>query len=91
MIKSKPPFVKRKRGQPLFNIRKIFFDQKVTEFINLPSMHHDPVVPSNITNFNVATVVYNLEKPCNPEYFILMDLCPALMLIDFFETILSFM
>lgn len=67
----------------------------MTEFINLPSMHHDPVVrsniPSNITNFNVATVVYNLEKPCNPEYFILMDLCPALMLIDLFETILSFM
>ena len=66
------------------------------EFINLPSMHHDPVVrsdiPSNITNFNfnVATVVCNLEKPFSPEYFILMDLGPALMLIDFFETILSF-
>ena len=43
------------------------------EFITLPSMHHDPVVrssiPRYINNFDVATVVYNREKPIHPRIF----------------------
>ena len=62
----KPPPAKPKH-KSLFATWKIFFKNKVIEFYNLPSILYDPIVsstiPSDINNFDVPTVVYNLEKP----------------------------
>ena len=46
------------------------FDNKAIEFINLPSLPHDPAVRSSIpdvTNtFDVSAVAYNLVKSFTP-------------------------
>ena len=68
----KPPPVNHKRKPPS-NICKIFFDNKATEFINLPNILHEPVarssIPSNIKNCDVPTVAYNLENPIYSRIF----------------------
>ena len=52
IYKTAPVKYKRK---PPSNINKILFDNKAIEFINLPSLVHNPIVrssiPSNINNF----------------------------------------
>ena len=49
------------------------FDDRATEFIDLPRMFYDPVIRSNIlsntNNFEVPTVFYNLEKPIHSRIF----------------------
>ena len=51
---------------------KIFFDNKSTEVINLPSILHDPVVrssiSSNINNFDIPQLSINQRKPFTPQY-----------------------
>ena len=68
----KAPPVKPKRKPPN-NLCKVLFDNKAIEYINLPRIFHEQSVkitlPSNITNFDTPTVVYNLESPMYSKIF----------------------
>ena len=89
----KPDPVKHKR-KASSNKNKTLFDKKAIEFINLPSIIHDPIVrssiPSNISNFDLPPVVINLEKNIHSRIFNLIRFCPTLMLRDFFKITLPF-
>lgn len=75
-------------------ISKIFFDNKAMSLLIYQTYYNDRVVRSliqgYIKKFDVPTVVYNREKPLYSRIFILIHLCLTLILIDFFQVILSF-
>lgn len=49
----------------------MLFDIKATEFIDLPSILHDPVVRSTISsNFDIPTVFYSLRQPIHSRVFV---------------------
>lgn len=75
-------------------ISKIFFDNKAMSLLIYQTYYNDCVVRSliqgYIKKFDVPTVVHNREKPLYSRIFILIHLCLTLILIDFFQVILSF-
>ena len=64
------PLSEQNRRKSPSYICKIFFDNEAIEFIDLPSILHDPVFQSdNIDNFDILAAVFNLDKHIHSRIF----------------------